>query len=357
MLPQLYTKKWKNMYNSPSLSARSTVGDWIANSAGKAALSRTLTAAGSSLESIEGANRMPLSQLVPLSGGLFTDQMVADLVQEVGGTETQPDSQSGIVPGNAAAPEWEEVITPHRFRGKTVIVTGAGSGIGRATALRIAKEGGRVIAADISSERLEALVAEVPELDITAAPGDISKDDDVASIVEAAGGTIHGLANVAGIMDNMTPLHEVSDDVWERVFRVNVTGLFKLSRAIIPKMLEAKAGSIVNVASEAGLRGSSAGLAYTASKHAVVGITRSSAFMYGPHGLRINAVAPGGTITNIEASFDSEIGRERIIPLFALMPAPVEAARIAASITFLLSDDGINLNGVILPSDGGQSVM
>lgn len=345
------------MPNSSSLSARSTVGDWIADPAGKAALSRLLTGAGSSLDSVEGARPMTLGQLVPLSGGLLTDQMVADLVQEVGGIVSLTDPQSETVSGKATAAEWEEAIIPNRFNGKTVIVTGAGSGIGRATALRVAKEGGRVIAADISSERLEALVAEVPELNITAVPGDISNDEDVASLLEAAGGTIHGLANVAGIMDNMTPLHEVTDDVWERVFRVNVTGLFKLSRAVIPKMLETKAGSIVNVASEAGLRGSSAGLAYTASKHAVVGITKSSAFMYGPHGLRVNTVAPGSTITNIQASFDSEIGRERVLPLLALIPAPVEAARIAASITFLLSDDGINLNGVILPSDGGQSVM
>lgn len=345
------------MSNSSSLSAHSTVGDWIADPAGKAALSRLLTGAGSSLESIEGARSMTLSQLVPTSGGLFTDQMVTDLVDEVAGIETPTDLPSADAPGSAAATAWEEAITPHRFTGKTVIVTGAGSGIGRATALRIALEGGRVIAADISTERLEALVAEVPDLDITATPGDISNDDDVTRIVEAAGGTIHGLANVAGIMDNMTPLHEVTDDVWDRVFRVNVTGLFKLSRAVIPKMLRVRAGSIVNVASEAGLRGSSAGLAYTASKHAVVGITKSSAFMYGPHGLRVNTVAPGSTTTNIQASFDSEIGRERILPLLALIPAPVEAARIAASITFLLSDDGINLNGVILPSDGGQSVM
>lgn len=342
---------------SSSLSERSTVGDWLADPAGKAALSRLLTGAGSSLGAIEGAGPMTLTQLVPMSGGLFTDQMVTDLVQEVGGIETPADLPAEGTPGKTAAAGWEETITPNRFKGKTVIVTGAGSGIGRSTALRIAKEGGRVIAADISSERLEALVAEVPDLDITAVPGDISNDDDVTDIMEAADGTIHGLANVAGVMDNMTPLHEVTDDVWERVFRVNVTGLFKLSRAVIPKMLEAKSGSIVNVASEAGLRGSSAGLAYTASKHAVIGITKSSAFMYGPHGLRINTVAPGSTITNIQASFDSEIGRERILPILALIPAPVEAARLAASITFLLSDDGINLNGVILPSDGGQSAM
>src|SRR5690606_31233174 len=111
-----------------------------------------------------------------------------------------------------------------------------------------------------------------------------------------------------------------------------------------------------NVASEAGLRGSAAGLAYTASKHAVVGMTRSSAFMYAERGIRVNAVAPGPVATNIQASFASELGQARIGALLEHIPPVAEPAQLAASITFLLSDDGTNLTGVILPSDGGWSV-
>ena len=186
--------------------------------------------------------------------------------------------------------------------------------------------------------------------------GDITSDATIRQIVAAAGETIDGLANVAGIMDNMTPLHEVSDDVWNKVLAVNVTGMMKLSRAVLPGMLQRQSGAIVNVASEAAFRGSAAGVAYTVSKHAVVGLTKSSAFMYAERGIRVNAVAPGPVLTNIGARFDSPLGEERINTAIAVAPEAVEAEALAASITFLLSDDAVNINGAILPSDGGWSV-
>ncbi|MEV7636269.1 SDR family NAD(P)-dependent oxidoreductase [Pseudarthrobacter enclensis] len=258
--------------------------------------------------------------------------------------------------GNDAA--WQENATPGRFAGRTVIVTGAGSGIGQATALRVAREGGRVVAADISKQRLDDLVAENAGLDLEPVAGDISTEETVAAVVAAAAGRVDALANVAGIMDNFAPVHEVDDDLWDRVFRINVTALMRLTRAVVPLMLEAGEGSVVNVASEAGLRGSAAGAAYTASKHAVVGLTRNSAVMYGPRGLRFNAVAPGATITNIEANWGSELAAGRLGPLMqANIPAPATAAQLAASITFLLSGDGTNINGAILASDGGWSAV
>ncbi len=258
--------------------------------------------------------------------------------------------------GNDAS--WQETITPARFAGQTVIVTGAGSGIGLATALRVAKEGGRVVAADISQERLDDLVAANAGLDIVPVAGDISAEETVAAVVSAAGGRVDALANVAGIMDNFAPVHEVDDAIWERVFRVNVTALMRLTRAVVPLMLQAGAGSVVNVASEAGLRGSAAGAAYTASKHAVVGLTKNSAVMYGPQGLRFNAVAPGATLTNIVADWGSKLAAERLGPLMgANIPVPATAAQLAASITFLLSDDGTNVNGAVLASDGGWSAL
>jgi NAD(P)-dependent dehydrogenase (short-subunit alcohol dehydrogenase family) len=255
-------------------------------------------------------------------------------------------------------PTWTEQITPGRFEGQTVIVTGAGSGIGKATALRIAREGGRVVASDIRKDRLDELVAGNGGLAFVPVAGDVSNEQDVSLLVQAAGATIDGLANVAGIMDDFTPVHEVSDEVWERVFRVNVTGIVRPMRAVIPRMLDAGSGSVVNITSEAGLRGSAAGVAYTASKHAVIGITRSSAVMYGPRGIRVNAVAPGATITNIEARFNSTMAQERLGPLMqAVIPKPARADELAASITFLLSRDGTNINGAILPSDGGWSAL
>lgn len=251
--------------------------------------------------------------------------------------------------------EWDEVITSGRFDGSVLVVTGAGSGIGRATASRIAREGGRVVAVDVSAKGLEELAAELPDAKITTVVADITDDAGVAAIVEAAGERIDGLANIAGIMDDMTPVDEMSLDLWSRVFSVNVDGTMKLMRAVIPAMRQAGAGSIVNVASEAALRGSAAGVAYTASKHAVAGLTKSSAFMYGPSGLRINAVAPGPVATGIGSNFASELGAERVQRAMAVLPQVVRADALAASITFLLSDDAVNINGAILPSDGGWS--
>lgn len=253
---------------------------------------------------------------------------------------------------------WQEAIINNRFSGKTVIVTGAGSGIGQATALRIAKEAGKVVATDISEERLDKLVTANPGLDLVPVAGDISTEDTVAAAVTAAEGRVDALANVAGIMDNFAPIHEVDDDLWDRVFRINVTAIMRLTRAVVPLMLQAGTGSVVNVSSEAGIRGSAAGAAYTASKHAVVGLTRNSAVMYGPKGLRFNALAPGPTLTGIVADFGSQMGAERLSPLFqANLPTPATAAQIAASITFLLSEDGTNINGGILASDGGWSAL
>lgn len=256
------------------------------------------------------------------------------------------------------APGWTEVVTPGRFQGKTVIVTGAGSGIGQAVALRIAREGGRVICSDLSQERLDALTHDHSGLDLVTVTGDISNPDDVARVIAAAEGNLYGLVNNAGIMDDFTPVGEVSDAVWERVLRVNLTGTMLMSRAAIPLMLEAGQGSIVNVTSEAGLRGSAAGAAYTASKHAVNGLTLNTAVMYGLEGIRCNAVAPGATATNIQAEFASERGAARLGPLMqTVIPPPASSAQLAASITFLLSEDGSNVNGVVLASDGGWSAI
>ncbi|NHI15860.1 SDR family NAD(P)-dependent oxidoreductase [Microbacterium excoecariae] len=254
-----------------------------------------------------------------------------------------------------ALQEWDEEVISGRFAGRTIIVTGAGSGIGRATASRIAREGGRVIAVDMSAEGLAAFAAEHGDADVVTVEANITDAAAIARIVEAAGERIDGLANVAGIMDRMQPVHEVEDALWEKVFAVNVTGSFLLMKAVIPGMLERGAGSIVNVASEAGLRGSAAGTAYTASKHAVVGMTKSSAYLYALSGLRINAVAPGAVATGIEAPFASEFAAPRIQRGMAAIPSIAQASQLAASISFLLSDDATNLNGVILPSDGGWS--
>ena len=345
---------------SPTLSGDSSISAWLAHPVGGPILRDLLAQSGQSADALRPVSKLAIKRLIKLSKGAFTQELIDTLVARVeAGDVPEGGAPVEAVEETADAPverePWVERIDSGRFSGKTVIVTGAGSGIGRATASRIAREGGRVIAVDISQERLDDFVDEIPAGDIVAVVANITDDAAIAQVVAAAGERIDGLANIAGIMDDMTPVGEIDDAVWKRVFAINVDGTMKLMRAVIPAMLAQASGSIVNTASEAALRGSAAGAAYTASKHAVVGLTKSSAFMYGPSGIRVNAVAPGPTITNIEATFASPLGAERVRVGMSVMPDAAESDALAASITFLLSDDGVNVNGVVLPSDGGWS--
>lgn len=351
-----------NRAAAPELSGDSTVGQWLDHPVGGAIFRDMLHKANQSEDVLRPVRRLSLNRLIKMSHGQFSPELLDDMIRRAnagempeGATET-PVASAEPSEEMPELPAWQEKITDGRFSGKTVIVTGAGSGIGRATAGRVAREGGRVIAVDISQERLDEFKAELPEAQIETVVGDITNDESVAKIVETAGETIDGLANVAGIMDNMTPLHEMSDEVWNRVINVNVVGMMKLSRAVLPKMLAVNHGNIVNVGSEASIKASAAGAAYTASKHAVAGLSKSMAFMYGPSGIRTNVVAPGGVLTNIEAKFDSKLGGERVNSILPTAPALAEAPQLAAAITFLLSEDSTNINGVVLPSDGGWSI-
>lgn len=335
------------MTESKPLTAHSTIGEWLDHPEGAPLIQGLLTQAGVGEEMLAPVRGLPLQQLVALSQGQLPQSVVDDLVLQANGGIMPEDVETG----------WVEKVTPGRFDGRTVIVTGAASGIGRATASRIAREGGRVIAVDISAERLDDLAAGFPAGTVTTVVGDITKQDDIDAIVAAAGDRIDALANIAGVNDDFSPAHETSDAVWERTIGINLTGGFKLTRAVLPAMLRAGAGSIVNVASEAGLRGNASGTAYTVSKHGVVGLTRSTAFMYGPQGIRVNAVAPGGVATGIPMpAHPSESGTARLTPFQQQIPTIATAEQLAASITFLLSDDGVNINGAVLPSDGGWSV-
>ncbi|MRG58885.1 SDR family oxidoreductase [Agromyces sp. CFH 90414] len=357
------------MSTTKPLTGDDSIKTWLDSPVGGPILRDLLAQSGQDAGVLKPVSRLALKRLIKLSKGQFSQDAVDALVARAaagdvpeGAPAAAETADHGPEAGAEASappverPEWVERISDGRFSGKTIIVTGAGSGIGRATASRIAREGGRVIAVDVSQERLDEFAADHAAADVVTLVADITDEAKVAEIVAAAGDRIDGLANIAGIMDDMTPLGEVTDAVWERVMRVNVDGTMKLSRAVIPTMLAQGIGSIVNTASEAALRGSAAGVAYTASKHAVVGITKSTAFMYGPSGIRVNAVAPGATITNIEAKFASPLGAERVRLAMTVLPDAAEAEALAASITFLLSDDGVNINGVVLASDGGWSV-
>ncbi|NQX35704.1 SDR family NAD(P)-dependent oxidoreductase [Herbiconiux sp. VKM Ac-2851] len=326
------------------LTGDSTIAVWIEHPIGAPIIAQLLTALGRDDSVLAQIQNLPLNTLVAMSQGQLSQDVVDDLVRQANGG-VLPERETSVPP-----------IGSSRFAGKTIIVTGAGSGIGRATAERILAEGGRVVAVDIATDRLDSLVDASPAEAVIAVAGDITDDADIARIVEAAGDKLDGLANVAGIMDGMLPLHETDDQVWDRVLAINVTGAFKLTRAVLPSMLAEGRGTVVNVASEASLRGNAAGTAYTASKHAVVGMTKSAAFFYGSSGIRVNAVAPGPTATGIAGEFRSEFAEARISRFFPLLPPVTTAETLAASITWLLSDDSTNVNGQVLASDGGWSV-
>ncbi|MFD7135818.1 SDR family NAD(P)-dependent oxidoreductase [Streptomyces sp. NPDC059894] len=249
--------------------------------------------------------------------------------------------------------------------GRSVIVTGAASGIGRATALRFAAEAANVVVADLDADGVKSVVEAIEAAGGTAVgvTGDLSDSAVVDQVTAAAVDTFGGvdvLVNNAGVMDSMSATADVTDAEWERVLRVNLTAPFLLTRSVLPHMLAAGRGAIVTTASEASLRGSAAGTAYTVSKHGILGLTRSLAVMYRDKGIRANAIAPGGTITNItsglgvdgEAHGPAVIGRH-----MANMGRVSEPEEQAAAIVYLASDAASSVNGVVLPVDNGWAAV
>ncbi|MDQ7907794.1 SDR family oxidoreductase [Phytohabitans sp. ZYX-F-186] len=249
-------------------------------------------------------------------------------------------------------------MVERRYEGRVALVTGAASGIGRAVALRLAAEGAWVLGCDVDADALAEtgkLIADAGGQS-TMAVADVSAQADVDRIVGLLpDGRIDLLANVAGIMDFFLPVTEVDDATWERVMAVNVTGPMRLSRAVLPLMRAAGGGAIVNVSSIGGLTGAVAGTAYVTSKHALVGMTRSIAALYGADGIRANAVCPGGVATNIGRSAVPKVAwaYERLEKAFARTTRTAQPDEIATLVCWLGSDEAVNVNGAVVASDGG----
>lgn len=242
-------------------------------------------------------------------------------------------------------------------QGKVAVVTGAASGIGRAVAVDLVARGAVVVATDVNVERLTEVVEGLGD-NAVAVPGDLRDTATIERLVAAAdnAGGCTVLVNNAGVMDHFLPAGEVDDETWEWVMSVNVTAPMRLTRALLPGMVERGTGSIVNVASIGGITGGAAGLAYTASKHALVGMTRNTAFFYGPQGVRCNVVCPGGVETNIaEGGATPRVpwAYERLQVGFGRAQRMAQPEEIASLITYLAGDDAVNVNGAVLPTDGG----
>ena len=243
--------------------------------------------------------------------------------------------------------------------GKVAIVTGASAGIGRAAALALAAEGAAVVVADVAADRGEAVAAEIRDKGGRAlfVPTDVSHDDQVAAAVRTAVETFGGLDlafNNAGIEGAPAITHECTLENWNRTLAVNLTGVWSCMRHEIPAMLARGGGSIVNTSSVAGLVGFASLPAYTASKHAIVGLTKTAALEYATQGIRVNAVCPGVIDTEM---IDRFTGNQPDAEAALLATEPVgrlgRPEEIADALVWLCSERASFVTGQAIAVDGG----
>jgi NAD(P)-dependent dehydrogenase (short-subunit alcohol dehydrogenase family) len=255
-----------------------------------------------------------------------------------------------------------------RFDDKVVLITGGGSGLGRAAALRIVGEGARLSLVDLSADALEAtrriVVETAPEAEVLLITADVSDEaaarDYVRQTIDRFG-RIDGFYNNAGIEGKQNPTADYGTDEFRRVIDINLSGIFYGMKYVIEAMMRQGGGAIVNATSVGGIRGVGNQSGYAASKHGVVGLTRNSAVEYGEHGIRVNAIAPGAILTPMVENSLRQIagddwekaGREFVsVNPMKRMGRPEEVAGVVA---FLLSDEASFINAAVVPIDGGQS--
>jgi meso-butanediol dehydrogenase/(S,S)-butanediol dehydrogenase/diacetyl reductase len=243
-----------------------------------------------------------------------------------------------------------------RFTGKVALVTGAGSGIGRATVRRLHEEGAEVVAVDIDGAGLEESVDGLDAARVTTVVASVAEPDDVARIISTAiggPGRIDTLCNVAGVL-RFNNLADVTLDEWNMVLGVNLTGTFLMCQAAMPHLLET-GGNIVNVASTAALSGHPWTAAYSASKGGVVAFSTGLAIEFGRQGVRTNVVAPGSVETPMTGSFFFPEGADpSLVRRIMAFDQPRGPEYVASVIAFAASDDAAHMCGSVLRCDGGS---
>lgn len=242
---------------------------------------------------------------------------------------------------------------------KTALVTGAGSGIGKAIAETFAEQGAKVVLTDIHHQNIETVAAGINAKGGTALciAADIARKEDVQLVIKFvldSYQTLDILVNNAGVMDNFTPVAAVSDELWNKVLGTNLNGPFFTCREAVQLFLKKQGGTIINIASIGGLYGGRAGAAYTASKHALVGLTKNIGYQYATKNIRCNAIAPGGVNTNIIQGMEPHpFGFERMNAGAGNAPPAANPEQIAELALFLASEKSAFINGAVLTADGG----